>query len=225
MLKLVLAFNGSGRKTWNTAQLATKFLEGAKSAGAATELVHLSDLDLRGSRGCLACKLIGTPQYTHCIQKDGLTKYLDTLQTDDVVAFASPICFFAESAMMRCWIERILFQFLDYDAVRSKYPGKTKIAHLATMNMNKEWLDQLIKGGCQIGDTQQALKMVFGNVTPLYAFETLQVSDSKKYYIRIFNEAQKRAHHEKQFPIDLKNAFELGARLVRESASKVALDA
>jgi multimeric flavodoxin WrbA len=65
MLKQVLAFNGRGRKNWNTAQIAKKFLEGAKSSGATTELVHLADLKFQGCQGCLSCKRIGTPQYTH----------------------------------------------------------------------------------------------------------------------------------------------------------------
>jgi multimeric flavodoxin WrbA len=217
MLKRVLAFNGSGRKTWNTAQLAEKFLEGAKSSGASTELVHLSNLNFRGCQGCLSCKLIDTPQYTHCVLKDDLTRYLDTLPSYDVVAFATPIYFFAESGMMRCCLERILFQFLDYHVVRSKYPGKTKIAYLATMNVDQTWLDTLLKGATDITYAQSALTTIFGNCESLYALDTLQVPDYRKYHITIFDEAKKRERHEKQFPIDLQKAFDLGARLVRES--------
>jgi multimeric flavodoxin WrbA len=217
MLKKVLAFNGSGRKTWNTAQLAWKFIEGAKSAGATAELVHLSDLKFRGCQGCLSCKLIGTPQYSHCVLKDDLTKYLDTFPTYDVVAFATPIYFMAESAAMRCCLERILFQYLDYDEVRSKYPGKAKIAYLATMNIDQTWLDGMMKAGCAMSYTQDFLKMIFGNCTPLYATDTWQVPDYAKYHITMFDEAKKRARHETQFPIDLQNAFDLGAKLVRES--------
>ena len=40
----VIAINGSPRKKWNTAMLLEKALEGAKSKGADTELVHLYDL-------------------------------------------------------------------------------------------------------------------------------------------------------------------------------------
>jgi multimeric flavodoxin WrbA len=36
-----IAFNGSPRKRWNTAQMLEKVLEGAAEAGASTELVHL----------------------------------------------------------------------------------------------------------------------------------------------------------------------------------------
>ena len=41
----ILAFNGSPRKNWNTATLLKSALEGARSRGAETELVHLYDFD------------------------------------------------------------------------------------------------------------------------------------------------------------------------------------
>jgi multimeric flavodoxin WrbA len=217
MLKRVLAFNGSGRKTWNTAQLASRFLDGARSAGATVELVHLSDLKFRGCQGCLSCKLVGTPQYSRCAVKDDLTKYLRAFYTYDVVAFATPIFFMAESAMMRSCLERVMFQYTDYDPVFSKYPGKTKIAYLATMNIDQAWLDRLLKGGCTMSHTQDFLTRIFGNCTPLYVTDTWQVEGYEKYHINTFDEGKKRARREQQFPIDLQKAFDLGVRLVNES--------
>lgn len=52
----VLAINGSPRKTWNTATVLTKALEGAASQGAQTELIHLYDLNYKGCISCFACK-------------------------------------------------------------------------------------------------------------------------------------------------------------------------
>ena len=46
----IIAFNGSPRKSWNTATLLNKALEGATSAGAETELIHLYDLIIREER-------------------------------------------------------------------------------------------------------------------------------------------------------------------------------
>jgi len=43
----LLAFNGSPRKKWNTAQLLDHALKGAESEGAKTRLYHLYDLDLK----------------------------------------------------------------------------------------------------------------------------------------------------------------------------------
>jgi multimeric flavodoxin WrbA len=217
MLKRALAFNGSGRKEWNTSQLATKFLDGARSTGASTELVHLSDLQFSGCHGCLSCKLINTATDAHCQLKDDLTRYLDTLQDYQVVCFATPIFFFSESGMMRACVERILFQFLDYHSVLSKYRGSTKVAYIASMNVAREQLDGFRRAGASMGHTQTAIRTIFGNCEVLYAFDTLQVTDYAKYHITMFDEAKKREHNRKQFGVDLQAAFDLGARLVRES--------
>jgi multimeric flavodoxin WrbA len=56
----VLAINGRPRKTWNTAMLLQKALEGAASHGGETELGHLYDLDFKGCTSCFACKLQGS---------------------------------------------------------------------------------------------------------------------------------------------------------------------
>ena len=55
----VLAINGSPRKTWNTATMLNKALEGAASEGAETEIIHLYELNFRGCTSCFACKLKG----------------------------------------------------------------------------------------------------------------------------------------------------------------------
>lgn len=64
------------------------------------------------------------------------------------------------------------------------------------------------------------MKIIFGNCETLYAYDTLQCNDYKKYHIVSMDEKKKREHHEKQFPIDLKKAFDLGVKLVRESNHK-----
>jgi len=51
-----IAVNGSPRKTWNTAQLLKKALEGAAGAGAETKIIHLYDLNFKGCTSCFACK-------------------------------------------------------------------------------------------------------------------------------------------------------------------------
>lgn len=72
----VLAINGSPRKTWNTATLLKKALEGAASQGAVTELVHLYDLTYKGCTSCFACKMIGGPSNGRCAMQDELRPIL-----------------------------------------------------------------------------------------------------------------------------------------------------
>jgi multimeric flavodoxin WrbA len=221
MLKVV-AFNGSGRKNWNTAELARKFLDGARSAGATTELVHLSDLRYRGCQGCLTCKLIGTKHDGRCVVQDDVTKYLETVPSYAVMGFATPIFFYGESAMMRCLLERLMFQYLDYHVVMSKFRGDTKIAYLASMNISTEYVARLRNSpdGFPPENTQNVLKRIFGNCEGVYACDTLQVPDYAKYHITIFDEAKKKKHREEQFGKDLDAAFALGAKLVSQSKGK-----
>ena len=53
----LIAINGSPRKNKNTATLIKHALDGATSAGAETELIHLYDLNFKG---CISCCLLYT---------------------------------------------------------------------------------------------------------------------------------------------------------------------
>ncbi len=72
----VVAFNGSPRKSWNTATLLNQALEGAASQGAETELIHLYDYSYKGCISCFACKLIGGKSYGRCAVDDELKPIL-----------------------------------------------------------------------------------------------------------------------------------------------------
>ncbi len=52
-----------------------------------------------------------------------------------------------------------------------------------------------------------------GSVEVYDCCDTLQVSDYSKFDMASFDEAHKKAVHDKQFPLDLENAFRMGARL------------
>ena len=73
----VIAINGSPRKNWNTDTLLKNALDGAASAGAATEMVYLYDLKFRGCVSCLGCTLQKEPRPNRCVLRDDLTNVLD----------------------------------------------------------------------------------------------------------------------------------------------------
>ena len=52
------------------------------------------------------------------------------------------------------------------------------------------------------------------------SFDTLQVKDCSKYSMAGFNAGHKKAHHEKQFPLDLEKDRQMSAELVRLSDVK-----
>ena len=73
----ILALNGSARKSGNTAALLEAACEGARAAGAETELIDLYDVDFHGCRGCEACKRLGSPGFGSCAVRDGLSDILE----------------------------------------------------------------------------------------------------------------------------------------------------
>jgi multimeric flavodoxin WrbA len=117
-----------------------------------------------------------------------ITKYLETANKYDVLCFATPTFFMGESGLMRSLLERILFQYLDYDKVRSKYPGKTKVAYLATMGAPEEF----IRGETISMDyTQNFLKTIFGNCESYFANTTLNCDNFAEYHMTMFDEEKK----------------------------------
>ena len=89
----VLAINGSPRKKWNTSTLLQKSLEGAKTRGAETELLHMYDIEFKGCISCFLCKTIDGPSYGQCIVKDGLTPILQKIKKTDVLYSRLPDLF------------------------------------------------------------------------------------------------------------------------------------
>jgi multimeric flavodoxin WrbA len=118
----VIAINGSPRKHWNTATVLEQALEGAKTKGATTEIVHLYDLDYKGCHSCFECKKIGGKSYGRCAVKDGLTPLLDRALAADALICGTPVYFGAETGEMRSFLERLMFPVATYT------PGYASIA-------------------------------------------------------------------------------------------------
>ncbi|MDA8172762.1 MAG: flavodoxin family protein, partial [Nitrospiraceae bacterium] len=106
----VIAVNGSPRKSWNTATLLNKALEGAAAQGAGTELFHLYDFTYKGCTSCFACKMKDGKQQGRCAMKDDLTPILKKIEDEaDAIVLGSPIYFGSMSGEMRSFLERLLF--------------------------------------------------------------------------------------------------------------------
>jgi len=210
----VIAFNGSPRKNWNTAILLQKALEGAASAGAETEMVHLYDIDFKGCTSCFACKMRNGNSYGRCSMKDGLTQYLEKAGSADALIFGSPIYFGTASGEMRSFMERLMFPKLaykePYEPVTDK---KIRTAIIYTMNVSEEIYSQTHMPSL-FEMTELSMRMVFGSAETLCSFDTLQFSDYSKVVADRFDPEKKAARRRDVFPEDCRNAFELGVRLV-----------
>lgn len=208
----ILGINGSPRKTWNTATLLKKALEGAASQGAATELVHLYDLTYKGCTSCFACKLKDGKSYGKCALHDDLTPVLEKIEEADAVFLGSPIYLGNLTGEMRSLIERMIFQYLVYDGNYSSLVEKKKpIGLIYTMgikeNMLKDWgYDRIF------ASTQKNFERIFGASETLCVTDTYQFDDYSKYVATAFNEAEKAKRRQEEFPKDCEKAFALGVK-------------
>jgi multimeric flavodoxin WrbA len=212
----LLAFNGSPRKKWNTAQLLEHAMKGAESEGAKTRLYHLYDLGFTGCTSCFACKRAGGKNYGHCAVNDGLRPVLAKVEKADAVLIGSPIYLGITTGVTRCFLERLIYPYLVYDAGRSSlFAKKIRTAFIytagATDDMVKETgMDRNARG------TEMVMERIFGSCESFFVTDTLQFDDYSKYVATRFDPEEKKKRHREQFPLDCRRAYELGARLVRK---------
>jgi multimeric flavodoxin WrbA len=213
----VIAINGSPRKTWNTATLLGKALEGAAAQGAEAELIHLYDLDYKGCISCFACKTRGGKSYGTCGFNDGLTPILQRIIEADALIIGSPIYFGSVTGETRSFFERLLFPYLTYTVpYASIAPRKIATGFIYTMNVAEE---QSKAYGYEhlFNSHARYLQLIFGQQPEsLCSFDTCQVDDYAKVLIESFDPAKKAERRKEVFPQDCQRAYELGARLAEK---------
>ena len=211
----LLAFNGSPRKTWNTAMLLEHAMNGAESEGAETELFHLYDLDYKGCRSCFACKRIGGASYGHCAVKDDLTPIFKAVESADAILIGSPIYYAITTGETRSFLERLMFPYSVYDPQRSTLFGrKIKTAFIYTAGAPEPMVKERgFDRNAQL--TEQAMERIFGSCDTLWVTDTYQFDDYAKFVSTLFDPVAKKKRRDEQFSGNCQKAFELGARLVR----------
>ena len=209
----VIAINGSPRKKWNTAMLLEKALEGAKSAGAETELIHLYDLTYSGCTSCFACKLKDGKSYGRCAVRDDLAPVLDRIRGAGALILGSPIYFGTVTGEMRSFMERLLFPYLQYTNPPSTlFDRKIATAFIYTMNVSEEQM-KAAQYSVHTGLNENVLARTFGHAETLCSFETLQFEDYSKVVFSYTDPEARKKRRKTMFPDDLEKAFALGARL------------
>lgn len=211
-----LAFNGSPRKTWNTATLLGKALEGAASQGAETTLIHLHDLTFSGCRSCFACKLKGGKSYGICACQDELTPILEQIPQADAILLGSPIYFWAITGPMKSFLERLMFPFYRYGGeggVQTLFPRVIPTGFIYTMGAPEERIADFGFSKA-ISLNEMFLTRVFGTCESMVSCDTYQFADYERIDQDRFDVARKAARREEVFPQDCRRAFELGARMV-----------
>lgn len=213
-----ILINGSPRKNWNTHNLLMEAERGAKEAGAETEIVHLFDLKYTDCVSCFVCKVRGNKTEGVCAIRDDLKPILEKIADADVVIIGSPIYYGNLTGQALSFINRLLFPVMHYEI--DPHTGKPekilkkekKCGLITTMNASEEYVQNGY--GNTIESIASSIGMVLGNCEILYSCDTYQFKDYSKYYAGMWDERHKAEHREQQFPVDMRNAYELGKRLV-----------
>lgn len=209
----LIAVCGSARRDGNTASMLRQVIEGAKSAGAETELVNLFDLNYRGCTGCCICKHNDSRFFGRCAVNDGLKPLLERIEASDILVLGSPIYFGNLSGQMRAFTDRLFFQYLDYGGTGSgPRPKEFRTALVATMNVNDE---TYLKRGFR--DTLENFTGIMGRTLGscelLTLTDTVQFDDYSKYVYLMPDREEKASRAPKIAPQELQRAFDLGVRL------------
>jgi multimeric flavodoxin WrbA len=99
--KYVLGIVGSARRGGNTEILVDEALRGAEEAGALTEKVILSKLDIGPCRGCDGCQKTG-----QCVQKDDMPALLEKMQRSQVWVLGTPVYWWGPTAQFKAFLDR-----------------------------------------------------------------------------------------------------------------------
>lgn len=210
----IIAINGGPRKRGNTAELIACALDGARSAGAQTELVHLYDLNYHGCISCFRCKRRQGSTTPHCAVRDGLTETLEKVLAADALIVGSPIYFSNLTAQMLGFLERLAFAPLSYEADRKPgFEGRIDSLFLYTMNVPRAAAPKI--GYTELFERAPKLlsRMFGGPSSYLASYDTLQFDDYDKYCASGFDVAQKRQVAAEELPGIRNEAFEAGRKL------------
>ena len=82
----LIAVLGSARQDSVSGKVAQRIIDGASEQGVETVIYHVNDMELKGCRGCGACRKNGTD----CVIQDDMQQYYKDLHTCDVLLVASP---------------------------------------------------------------------------------------------------------------------------------------
>lgn len=207
-----IVLNASPRNNCNTAQLLQSAMAGAASAGAETEYINLYDLNYTGCRSCLVCKR-KEEERCRCYWQDELAPVIEKVYAANTLLIGTPIYFGRPTSRYFAFLERLHFPALSYEDFSSYFKGKINVGLFVTMNAAKEVYEKMYRKSFEAYASE--FKMLNGEVMLYPACDTLQVEDYSDFAMGSYSEKQKKETHETCFPADLKNAYEIGAKLAR----------
>ena len=190
----VVGIYGSPRKGGNTDLLLDKALEGATSAGAEVTQIYARKLKMVGCLECGGCDKTGK-----CVVKDDMQDVYPLLESADVIFLASPIFFYGVSAQVKAIIDRAQAawakRMLEKTSAERKHYDSGKGYFIAT---------GATKGKNLFDGAEMVVK---------YFFDALDMSYEGGLLFRQIDAKGDITEH----PETLKEAFDLGDKVVRQS--------
>lgn len=118
----VLGIMGSPRKRGNTEILLREVLTSARMHGAETEMLRVSEMDIRPCDGCESCVVTGK-----CRIKDDMQNVNIKLLESDGIIIGSPVYFWGVTAQVKAILDRT-YMFRRGRALRNKVGGAVIVA-------------------------------------------------------------------------------------------------
>lgn len=157
-------------------------------------------------------------QRCRCCWKDDLSPLIERIFSADTLIIGIPIYMGDTTSQVHALIERLHFCALSYDDYSNYFTGRVNTGIILTMNANQAFCNLAYRKKAK--DLARSFHSLNGTVEVLPVFDTLQVADYSRYDMSSFNAEHKKERREKQFPEDLKKAFELGAELCTKAEQK-----
>jgi multimeric flavodoxin WrbA len=134
----IIGINSSPIKGSNTEAALKAVLEGARSRGAAVELVRLYDLDVAPCDGCDACLSGGG-----CVIDDEGKALMERVEAAQAVVFATPIYWYAVSGVLKNLIDRTYYAY-HHKAMAGKRVVALMVQHSSgadeALSLFKHWV-------------------------------------------------------------------------------------
>jgi len=118
----VLGIVCSPRKNGNTAVLVKEVLDSARSYGAETEIIRVTDFDITPCDGCESCTTTGK-----CRIEDDMPKIFAKLLEADGIVIGTPVYFWNVTAQAKALIDRT-FAFRRERRLANKVAGAVIVA-------------------------------------------------------------------------------------------------
>jgi multimeric flavodoxin WrbA len=119
----ILGICCSPREAGNTELLMEKALEGAREAGAETELFRMAGRDIQPCDGCSSCRKTGV-----CHIRDDMQEAYEKMAAADGIIFGTPVYFYSMDAQAKTLIDRTFSMNRPGSSLENKVGGVITVA-------------------------------------------------------------------------------------------------